>query len=622
VDAADGNDVRFLSLKSNPVTLDFQAVAVDSGADLTSMFFNGSSNSWTVTANIDTAVDIATRRPVDFDWLPDGSSGRLVWDTDTTGTTLSQRVCSPLCNSATTTISSYAGSGGWIKLLRNINGSNVAKILGLRFNSAFNIGSFYFNGSSYINYGDTVIASGDTINTYESYSLDFIKSKKQPLIINFVPPTDANNATITRTYSFVNVTVFPNYSTCYLNWSGNVYLMSENGNVRYYNKTGLFTGTEQYYVICNTSNVIEKTQIRTINIQTTFAINISLVFPDNGQTLNYPNIDFIFNVSHPLWNVNNCSLIINDAVVNTTTIFPVPQNTNITLSTYLISGNYNWSVNCTDEYGIVSSSQKRSLTVRIPPVINSVYINDYLIPEGEVILSAGSTRPVFCIVNVSDTFGAENINYTRATFYYYLNNSFDNDDYNVHYTNNNCDLNYTGISYKVFSCLFNVYYYANNGTWNCTAFAYNNQSVSSNLTNNTLINPLYALNVTDGLSFGNVESGFESSEIKANISNIGNMPINISVQGYAIYPGDAVGMNCSDGTNISIDSIRFSLTSTIYDLKNPLNGNVQNTSLKIQKQINTSTPINITYWQIKPNPFLGSNSRYCSGFIIFNAEAG
>ncbi|GIU69977.1 MAG: hypothetical protein KatS3mg002_1213 [Candidatus Woesearchaeota archaeon] len=620
VDAADANDVRWLSLKSNPLSLDFQAVFVDSGNDLGSAFYNDSSNSWVVTSNIDAAVDISTRRCADFSWLPDGSSGVLVWDTDTTGSTLSLRVCSPLCTSATSTFSSYAGSGGWITLYRNILKYPVAKILGFRYSASFNIGSFFYNGSVFSNYGDTALSTGDTINTYESYSFDFIRKNNNSLIINFVYPTDPDGANISRVYSFVNVTVYPSTATCVLNWSGTLYSMNSFGNNRYYNKTGLFTGTEYYHVICNTSSVVERTRTRSININTTFPINIGMIFPTQNYLSNIPYVNFTFNVSHPLWNVSNCSLIINDIIVNNTNNSPLPQNTNITLSAVLVSGIYNWSVNCTDEYNIITSSQKINFSVYVPPYVTSLYIEDYVDPIDQIILSAGSFRKVYCIVVASDFFGPDNVNTVSSVFHYYLNSSNGLEDNNVRYINNSCALNETTSMNKTFVCSFNVYYYANNGTWNCTTNVYNNQSAYSVYSNLTNITPLYALNITDGITFDDTESGFESSEAYANVTNIGNMPINISIQGYAISIGDAVGMNCSDGTNISIDSIRYSLSSSSYSSKIPLTGFLQNTSLSLPKQTNSSAVYNVTYWQIKPTPSIGSISRVCTGYVIFNAE--
>jgi len=128
------------------------------------------------------------------------------------------------------------------------------------------------------------------------------------------------------------------------------------------------------------------------------------------------------------------------------------------------------------------------------------------------------------------------------------------------------------------------------------------------------------VNITDGINFGSVSAGFSSANITANATNFGNMPINITIQGYALVIGDNTGMNCSDGTNITITNIRFSTNSTAnFSQKIPLNGSIQSLNFKINKQINSTQIYNTTYWQITPDP--GYFSRICMGYVVFSAEA-
>ncbi len=98
------------------------------------------------------------------------------------------------------------------------------------------------------------------------------------------------------------------------------------------------------------------------------------------------------------------------------------------------------------------------------------------------------------------------------------------------------------------------------------------------------------------------------------------MAVNITIQGYAVFIGDNVSMNCSDGTNITINRTKFSTNSTAtYNQKTPMNGSIQLLNLKISKQINATQVFNTTYWQIDPDP--GIANRLCGGYIIFSAEA-
>ncbi len=254
------------------------------------------------------------------------------------------------------------------------------------------------------------------------------------------------------------------------------------------------------------------------------------------------------------------------------------------------------------------------------PTVDSMTVDDGLAPSGEVILSAGSTRPVNCTIAASDIEGASAIMNASATFYYYLNKSSDPNDNTVHYTNASCSVVGSNATSKIFFCAFDVYYYANNGTWNCNATVYNIYSYFSSSNASVTIDPLYAVHLTDGLNFGPVEAGFSSSEFATNITNLGNMPLNITVQGYAQTPGDAMGMNCSDLTNISISAIGFSGTSGSFTSKTLLTGAVQMTNLQLSKQT-SALPINQSvYWQIVPTPAVGSSTRTCEGYIIFSGE--
>jgi hypothetical protein len=172
VDAGDNNDVSWITLKADPSSDDLQAVFLDSGQDLHTDYWNGAT--WTITANIDAGVDVSTSRPVDFAWSKTGSVGQLVWDTDGAGgTTLSNRSCSPQCTGATTTFSTYAGTGAWLTLYTNPTPSAAVSILGIRLNNAFDIGSFRFNNTGYTNYGDAAMTADTVVATYEAHSAAF-----------------------------------------------------------------------------------------------------------------------------------------------------------------------------------------------------------------------------------------------------------------------------------------------------------------------------------------------------------------------------------------------------------------------------------------------------------------
>lgn len=87
---------------------------------------------------------------------------------------------------------------------------------------------------------------------------------------------------------------------------------------------------------------------------------ITLLNPNTNSsyTSNSQSITFEFNVSE---SVANCSLIINDNVNSTNTSI-----TNLTYSTFVKSytpGNYNWSINCTDNSNNINNTESRNFTI-------------------------------------------------------------------------------------------------------------------------------------------------------------------------------------------------------------------------------------------------------------------
>ncbi len=88
---------------------------------------------------------------------------------------------------------------------------------------------------------------------------------------------------------------------------------------------------------------------------------IYLIRPLNHTGDRDGNISFIYNVSDANV-VNNCSLIINNAVNMTNN--SITANVNMSFRvTGLNAGRYNWSVNCTDSFGNIGESESRMFAV-------------------------------------------------------------------------------------------------------------------------------------------------------------------------------------------------------------------------------------------------------------------
>jgi len=262
-----------------------------------------------------------------------------------------------------------------------------------------------------------------------------------------------------------------------------------------------------------------------------------------------------------------------------------------------------------------------------PEVVNiTVHEGNTTATLRNVTLFAGYTKKIYCNATVRDYNGFNDIVYANASLWYNLTSSYGSaDDNNTHYTNASCTFNVSSSNMYIgwYVCVFDVLYYSNNGTWTCNLTVMDQANKIGWNTNFTSFLPLYALNVTDGIDYGNVAVEDNSSDVAANITNLGNMGINITVEGYGARRGDGLAMNCSLNGNISVDNERFALNDTTpWTTKTQLvstAGGVLIPDLTMPKQTDPATQIiNTTYWQIyvPPNP-----AGNCTGYIIFTAMA-
>jgi hypothetical protein len=274
---------------------------------------------------------------------------------------------------------------------------------------------------------------------------------------------------------------------------------------------------------------------------------------------------------------------------------------------------YNSVSSYNNEY--VNVTTRVNITGTGPEIINVVVgVN------GNVTLSAGTNYTMLCNVSIRDYNGWNDINMTNATFFYYLNNSNESDDNNEHYTNQSCELAANDGQYIAnYTCNFFVAYYANNGTWYCEATVNDTSGYEDTGNGSGLVDPLYAINVTDVIDFGNLSVGDYSDNITANVTNYGNMDINVSVRGYGgTNPSlTTLAMVCTVG-NISISNERYTLNST-YDwaIQTPVTATDADIGMKVFQRIDdTQESLNASYWSlyVPPNPF-----GLCNGTVVFTA---
>lgn len=255
-----------------------------------------------------------------------------------------------------------------------------------------------------------------------------------------------------------------------------------------------------------------------------------------------------------------------------------------------------------------------------PPTITSIALED----ASGITLNAGSTTVINCNLTVRDYNGAATIEGVNATYYdAKFNASDDPDNNNTHYSNASCrEVNVNGY-FANYTCAFTVYYYANNGSqWTCNATAIDDYNFTDTETNTSTINQVYALNVTSPIDYGNISVGDTSNNRTANVTNIGNVPMNVTVFGFGNSSGDQQAMVCNFG-NISVAYEKWSIDSADdYAAKTALTGNPlapQQMALRIEKQTQPAELMrNTTYWQIQvpAKPIFGR----CNGTIVFSAE--
>jgi hypothetical protein len=277
-----------------------------------------------------------------------------------------------------------------------------------------------------------------------------------------------------------------------------------------------------------------------------------------------------------------------------------------------------------------------NLSLNSPPQVRSIFAEDnFFVPIKEIDLTPASTKEITCEGVIIEYDGNESLVNVTGEFFDETNSFYgDIDDNNFHYTNNTCDLNLGyGSSYEAyFNCSFEVAYYANSGNWNCTVKATDNMSISKTSSNDTNINTLLALELPDVIDYGSVATNFVSDEVIANVTNVGNIMMNLSLYGYGSTIGDGLAMNCSDGLvkNISIESQKYNLTSsnsgslTLSEFEvnytNLTSGSViEKFDLNYRQNDLENEATNQTYWRIYvPAGILGN----CSGNIVFGAVGG
>ena len=245
-------------------------------------------------------------------------------------------------------------------------------------------------------------------------------------------------------------------------------------------------------------------------------------------------------------------------------------------------------------------------------------------------LVPNASRVVTCVGLATDYNGWADVKYSFAVLYDNTSSSYNGaDDNNLHYTNSSCTITQEGTYTDWINCTFNVWYYANPGVWTCTILV--NDTLRKPGYGSDVINvsSLLALGLPDVIYYGEVNATDVSGENLSNITNYGNVKINLSLSGYGFTLNDGNAMNCTSGAikNISIGLEKYNLTTANPGVMNYTQFNqtylnltsapvVKTYNLNFRQNDTFNEATNTTYWRIYvPTGVAGT----CQGNIIFGA---
>ncbi len=247
-----------------------------------------------------------------------------------------------------------------------------------------------------------------------------------------------------------------------------------------------------------------------------------------------------------------------------------------------------------------------------------------IVADTPINLIGYSNKTVFCNLTVFDYDNDTLI--VNATFYLEGVASYgDADDGNNHYTNRSCERISPQATSMNYTCAFRVEYFANNNTnWRCNATVTDSITVvdGTNVSNYVTINPLVAIVLPTLIDYGNLQTGEISNDTIANVTNGGNRNANISVEGYAVTPGDGLAFDCDSGS-IPLSYERYNTTNSstaAYPFMTQLTGTtnqLENSFYVPQRVSETQDSAEETFWKVQIPVGAGG---VCNGKILFTAS--
>jgi hypothetical protein len=282
-----------------------------------------------------------------------------------------------------------------------------------------------------------------------------------------------------------------------------------------------------------------------------------------------------------------------------------------------------------DVLGLNISNQ--TVTARVNVTNTEPNLYKVVLTESPIDLNANGAKTVTCNGSFQDTNGYDDIDNVTATLFYEGTLSNAQDDNNTHYSNISCGpcdvVPNTGNQNGSCLCNFAVQYYANPGRWQCNMTINDSGGIvkSENTTFYT-VNEVLGISVESNiLDYGNMSVTQVSRPTRENVTNGGNIPINITLRGYG-GDDEEIGRNytmlCDFGANISFGFQRYTFdNSTAFgDMHNLTNQTRQFPGLTIPRRMNSTNfanSTNQTFWKLQiPSGVAG----ICNGTIIFGAR--
>lgn len=266
------------------------------------------------------------------------------------------------------------------------------------------------------------------------------------------------------------------------------------------------------------------------------------------------------------------------------------------------------------------------------PVLYKVKIDHPLDSSGNVDLQAGNATTVICNGSASDFNGFDDIVAVNATLYLdgFSSGPVDNNSFYLNSSCGTCEQVTGEPDNATCLCQFAVQYYAEPGNWICNMTILDSGTLTSiNSSPQTTFNEILGISISvPTIDYGNLSVTETSLPIHENITNIGNIPMNMTLRGFGGTvqpdPTNNLTMICDPSVsarNITINEQRVSISNeTAYaDMVNLTNETQLFPDLTIPKRrdnndLHNST--NVTYWKLLVP--LGTAGR-CNGSIVFGA---